>query len=579
MPRNRLKLIVSALICFAAFAVEAAQLPDDEVQALKDIATALKKRSWDLSLDPCNRTAPWVVSASDDAVTCDCTFSNNTVCHVTSIPGPPENIIRDHSTAQAQFIDFGLAYFVLLDGPLGYGPEGQSLQGTLPPDFVRLPYLQNLDLTRNYLDGTIPSEWSSMANFLTREQIEWLVPQRDREHIHPPELSVSGKGLSGADSFWYWSFRKLNRLISNWKPTYGPSTLLDYEFWDGQEKAQSIWCLSAINCPTASNRGLYNLGINCGGSAVSIGSTSYNNDGVDGGPAYYKLGEGYWAYSSTGHFMDNGTIAEIYTVTNTSTLLTETPQLYMAALGSPVSLTYYSFCLMNGTYNVSLHFAEIVFTADRNYGSLRRRYFDIFIQGKLELKDFNIEDAVGGVGKPIGKNFTTTVTGSTLEIRLQWAGRGTTAIPYKGVYGPLISAITAENTGPEEHQLKLDWRTRHRICVGIARGLAFLHKESRLKVLHQDIKATNILLDKNLNPKISDFGLAKLDDEDGTHISTRIAGTHGHMAPEYAMHGYLTEKAEVYSFGIVALEIVSGRSNTSHKLKGECLYLLSWVME
>lgn len=63
------------------------------------------------------------------------------------------------------------------------------------------------------------------------------------------------------------------------------------------------------------------------------------------------------------------------------------------------------------------------------------------------------------------------------------------------------------------------------ICVGLARGLAFLHEESRLKVVHRDIKATNVLLDKNLNPKISDFGLAKLDDEDNTHISTRIAGT------------------------------------------------------
>jgi len=73
--------------------------------------------------------------------------------------------------------------------------------------------------------------------------------------------------------------------------------------------------------------------------------------------------------------------------------------------------------------------------------------------------------------------------------------------------------------------LQLDWPTRYKICVGIARGLVFLHEESRLKVVHRDIKATNVLLDKDLNPKISDFGLAKLDDEDNTHISTRIAGT------------------------------------------------------
>ena len=79
--------------------------------------------------------------------------------------------------------------------------------------------------------------------------------------------------------------------------------------------------------------------------------------------------------------------------------------------------------------------------------------------------------------------------------------------------------------GPKDSQLKLDWPTRHKICVGIARGLAYLHEESRLKIVHRDIKATNVLLDKDLNPKISDFGLAKLDEEENTHISTRIAGT------------------------------------------------------
>lgn len=71
----------------------------------------------------------------------------------------------------------------------------------------------------------------------------------------------------------------------------------------------------------------------------------------------------------------------------------------------------------------------------------------------------------------------------------------------------------------------MDWPTRMKICLGIARGLAYLHEESRLKIVHRDIKATNVLLDKDLNAKISDFGLAKLDEEENTHISTRIAGT------------------------------------------------------
>lgn len=126
--------------------------------------------------------------------------------------------------------------------------------------------------------------------------------------------------------------------------------------------------------------------------------------------------------------------------------------------------------------------------------------------------------------------------------------------------------------------MKLDWPTRHKICVGIARGLAYLHEESRLKIVHRDIKATNVLLNKDLKPKISDFGLAKLDEEENSHISTRITGTFGYMAPEYAMRGHLTEKADVYSFGVVALEIVSGKSNTSHILKDGCVYLLDWAL-
>lgn len=85
--------------------------------------------------------------------------------------------------------------------------------------------------------------------------------------------------------------------------------------------------------------------------------------------------------------------------------------------------------------------------------------------------------------------------------------------------------ISKSMAGPERSWLTLDWETRCKICLGIARGLAYLHEESRLKIVHRDIKATNVLLDKDLTAKISDFGLAKLDDEEDTHISTRIAGT------------------------------------------------------
>jgi len=130
--------------------------------------------------------------------------------------------------------------------------------------------------------------------------------------------------------------------------------------------------------------------------------------------------------------------------------------------------------------------------------------------------------------------------------------------------------------GRAEHQLKLDWTTRYNICLGTAKGLAYLHEESTLKIVHRDIKPSNILLDEKLQPKISDFGLAKLNDDCG-RVSTRIAGTVGYMAPEYATRGCLTRKADVYSYGVVALEIVSGMSNINSMSNEEYLHLLDWA--
>lgn len=124
--------------------------------------------------------------------------------------------------------------------------------------------------------------------------------------------------------------------------------------------------------------------------------------------------------------------------------------------------------------------------------------------------------------------------------------------------------------------MKLDWPTRYNICLGTAKGLCYLHEESTLKIIHRDIKPSNILLDERLQPKISDFGLAKLNDDRG-RMSTRIAGTVGYMAPEYATRGCLTCKADVYSFGVVTLEIVSGMSNTSSMSDDEYLHLLDWA--
>ncbi|XP_059661438.1 cold-responsive protein kinase 1-like isoform X1 [Cornus florida] len=134
--------------------------------------------------------------------------------------------------------------------------------------------------------------------------------------------------------------------------------------------------------------------------------------------------------------------------------------------------------------------------------------------------------------------------------------------------------------GGSHSSIQFSWKMRCKICTGVARGLAFLHEEVRPHIVHRDIKASNVLLDQDLTPKISDFGLAKFFPDNQTHISTRVAGTIGYLAPEYALRGQLTRKADIYSFGVLLLEIVSGRCNTNKRLPFEeqCLLERMWEL-
>ncbi|OMO86380.1 hypothetical protein CCACVL1_09615 [Corchorus capsularis] len=495
-----------------------------------------------------------------------------------------------------------------------------------------------------------------------------------------------------------------------------------------------IPCTSDFKC----QKYWHSMYINCGGGIdVKMNGTMYIGDaksGLGGAATLYQNNDN-WGFSSTGDFRDdNDELNAASRYLNQSASVSN--QLYATARLSPLSLTYYRYCLEDGSYKVRLHFAEIQITNETRYGTLGRRIFNIYIQDELVEENFNIEAEAGGILTPLTKHYNANVTKGELEIRFYWAGKGTQTTPSPGVHGPLISAISVdpnfkpqqterkaktlpiivgvvgsflifivfsvlcwryyfkaksereedfkgldlqspqtvsftlkqikaatnnfdsvnkigeggfgpvykgeladgtiiavkqlsskssqgkreflnemgmisclqhpnlvnlyscciegnqlllvyeymENNsisralfGPEYSRINLEWPIRHKICVGIARGLAFLHEESRLKIVHRDIKGTNILLGRDLNPKISDFGLARLHEQDKTHISTRIAGTIGYIAPEYALWGYLTYKADVYSYGILSLEIVCGKHNTDYGPNNKYTCLLDWA--
>lgn len=104
----------------------------------------------------------------------------------------------------------------------------------------------------------------------------------------------------------------------------------------------------------------------------------------------------------------------------------------------------------------------------------------------------------------------------------------------------------------------MDWPTRMKIALGSARGLAYLHEDCQPKIIHRDIKSANILIDNNFEAKVADFGLAKYSLDTDTHVSTRVMGTFGYLAPEYAASGKLTDKSDVFSFGVLLLELITG---------------------
>ncbi|KAK2967495.1 hypothetical protein RJ640_010136 [Escallonia rubra] len=252
---------------------------------------------------------------------------------------------------------------------------------------------------------------------------------------------------------------------------------------------------------------------------------------------------------------------------------------YATARICPVSLKYYGFCLRQGNYTVTLHFAEIVYSEGEDHSILGERVFDIYIQAQIHGQIVAVKK-LSSPSKQKLQEFNTEVHSlSSLKhenvVRLYggYSGKELHLLIYEYMEHKSIADALFETRS----RLKLDWKTRREICIGIAKGLKYLHGESRLQIVHRDIKAQNILLsgtDGNLTAKISDFGLATLCEEGNENMVSKVAGTHGYLAPEYAMRGILSQKADVYSFGVLLLEIVSGKSNAVSRPTQETVFLL-----
>ncbi|KAF5765509.1 putative protein kinase RLK-Pelle-L-LEC family [Helianthus annuus] len=141
-----------------------------------------------------------------------------------------------------------------------------------------------------------------------------------------------------------------------------------------------------------------------------------------------------------------------------------------------------------------------------------------------------------------------------------------------------------ENGSLDFHLFKekslLTWSTRYKIAIGLASALFYLHEEWEQCVLHRDIKSSNVMLDSNFNVKLGDFGLAKLvDHEKGSQTTTRLAGTFGYMAPEYLLTGKASKESDVFSFGVVALEIACGRKPIVDEAQDNQIRLIDWVWD
>ncbi|TXG47704.1 hypothetical protein EZV62_026998 [Acer yangbiense] len=314
-----------------------------------------------------------------------------------------------------------------------------SISGEIPPYIWGIINLRNLDLSFNNLTGELSNvsiAGSLKFIFLSGNSLSGNIPE-----------SILRKGTNVDLSY--------NNF--NWPSSEQPACR--------EARSGVLPCQNNFKC----DRYRHSFHINCGGQNVKVNGRTFEGEkDIGGGAATSHLNhDANWGFSSTGDFADDDDEQNTHYIADSdSSLISE---LYTSARIAPLSLTYFGYCLENGNYLVTLHFAEILFTNDTTFRSLGRRIFDIYVQEKLVERDFNIEAEASGVLKPISKPYNVTVANNSLVIRFNWAGKGTTATPKRGVYGPLVSAISVEDPN-----FKPGMKNIASIVVGVVAGFCVL---------------------------------------------------------------------------------------------------------
>ncbi|CAH1416318.1 unnamed protein product [Lactuca virosa] len=288
-----------------------------------------------------------------------------------------------------------------------------SGEGSHFPNLSRMANMTKLMLRSCNIIGTIPGYISQMSNLshldLSFNNLNGDIPDLSEKHVK--KIYLTGNSLEGSLPKWIADKDLVDLSYNNFSKDTVPQdcgeSLNLFRSYSSGNNSDLGKCHSSHQCL----EDYYSVYINCGGPGVTIGNKTYEAD----------------------EYLEN----------NASILTMNDYELYTRARHTLLSLTYYGRCLANGKYTVTLHFAEIVFRDNQSYKSLGRRVFDVYVQGVTKLKNFDIKIAAGGVDKEV--NITLKgipVTNKTLEVRFQYAGKGTTAVPLRGAYGPLISAIS-----------------------------------------------------------------------------------------------------------------------------------------